>query len=77
LLVIFENYNMGKWKSSIPIDGLNDIIQQNDPKKSSTINIDEVLFHYCDGNERVGTVIIEANTLEEAEKESKYLIDKA
>lgn len=48
---------MGKWKSSIPIDGLNDIIQQNDPKKSSTINIDEVLFHYCDGNERVGTVI--------------------
>jgi hypothetical protein len=61
---------MGKWKFSFPIDGLHDVIQQNDPKKNPTIKIDEV-------NKRVGTVTIETNTLEEAEKESKYLIDKA
>jgi hypothetical protein len=68
---------MGKWKFSFPIDGLHDVIQQNDPKKSPTIQIDEVLFHYDEDNQRVGTVTIEANTMEEAEEESKYLIDKA
>jgi hypothetical protein len=68
---------MGKWKFSFPIDGLHDVIQQNDPKKNPTIKIDEVLFHYDEDNKRVGTVTIETNTLEEVEKESKYLIDKA
>lgn len=68
---------MGKWKFSFPIDGLHDVIQQKDPKKGPTIKIDEVLFHYREKNERVGTVTIEANTMEEAEKESKYLINKA
>ena len=68
---------MGKWKFSFPIDGLHDVINQKDPNKGPTIKIDQVLFYYRDSNERVGTVIIEANTMEEAEKESKYLIDKA
>jgi hypothetical protein len=58
-------------------DGLHDVIKQKDPKKGSTIKIDEVLFHYRGNKERVGTVTIEANTVEEAEKESRYLIDKA
>jgi hypothetical protein len=67
---------MGKWKFSFPINGLHDVIKQNDPKKDPTIKFDEVLFHYDEDNKRVGTVTIEANTFEEAEKESKYLIDK-
>ena len=68
---------MGKWKFSFPIDGLHNVIKQKDPKKGPTINIVEVLFHYRGDNERVGTVIIEANTVKEAEEESKYLINKA
>jgi hypothetical protein len=68
---------MGKWKFSFPIDGLHDVIKRKDPKKGSIIKINEVIFHYHGDNERVGTVTIEAKTLEEAEKESKYLIDKA
>ena len=56
---------------------LHDVIQQNVPKKGPSIKIDEILFHYREDNERVGTVIIEANTMEDAEKESQYLIDKA
>ncbi|HJS64073.1 MAG TPA: hypothetical protein VJ767_04345 [Nitrososphaeraceae archaeon] len=68
---------MSKWKFSFPIDGLHDVIKQKDPKKGPIIKIDEVLFHYRGDNERVGTVTIEANTVEEAEKESKYLLDKA
>lgn len=68
---------MIKWKFSFPIDGLHDVIKQKDPNKGPTIKIDEVLFHYRGDNERIGTVTIEANTLEEAEKESKYLINKA
>jgi hypothetical protein len=64
---------MGKWKFSFPIDGLHDVIQQ----KGSTSNIDEVIFRYRGEKERVGTVIIDANTLKDAEKESKYLINKA
>ena len=61
---------MGKCKFSFTIEGLHDVIKQNDPKKGFTIKIDEVLFHYRGDKERVGTVTIEANTLEEAEKES-------
>jgi hypothetical protein len=68
---------MGKWRFSFPIDGLHDVIKQKDPKKRPAIKIDEILFHYREDNERVGTVTIEANTLEEAEKESKHLINKA
>jgi hypothetical protein len=64
---------MGKWKFSFPIDGLHDVIKQKD----HTLKIDEVIFHYNEDNKRVGSVTIEANTLEEAEKESRYLIDKA
>jgi hypothetical protein len=48
---------MGKWKFSFPIDGLHDVIKQKDPKKRLAIKIDEVLFHYREDNERVGTVI--------------------
>ena len=68
---------MGKWKFSFHIDILHDVIQQKDPIKGPIIKIDEVLFHYREDNEPVGTIIIEANTVEEAEKESKYLINKA
>jgi hypothetical protein len=68
---------MDKWRFSFPIDGLHDVIKQKDPKKRPAIKIDEILFHYREDNERVGTVTIEANTLEEAEKESKHLINKA
>ena len=68
---------MSKWKFSFYIEGLHDVIQLNNPKKGPTINIDEVLFHYREDNEPVGTVTIEANTVEEAEKESKYLVNKA
>jgi hypothetical protein len=68
---------MGKWKFSFPIDGIYDVIKQKDPKKGPTIKINEVLFHYRGDNERVGTVTIEGNTMEEAEKESKYMTDNA
>jgi hypothetical protein len=64
---------MVKWRFSFPINGLHDIIKQID----SAINIDGVIFHYRGINERIGTVVIEADTVEAAERESRYLINKS
>jgi hypothetical protein len=64
---------MGTWKFSFPIHGLHDVIRQ----ESSAINIDEVIFHYRESKERVGTVTVEADTIQVAEGESKYLINKS
>jgi len=38
--------------------------------------IREAVLYYPEDNKRVGTVILEANTIKGAEKESKYVINR-
>lgn len=70
---INEQNMVGKGKFSFPINGLHDVIKSKD----STIKIDDVVFHYRGNIERVGTVITEVSTIEAAEKDSRYLINRS
>ena len=66
------NSSLNGWQISFPINGLHDVIKE----PGSELTIDKVKFHYR-GKERIGSVIVDADSDKEAKDEAKYLIDKS
>lgn len=67
------NRDLNSWQVSFPIKGLHDVIKE----PNSEITIDKKTKFRYRGKERVGTVIIDTGSKEEALDQGKHLIDKS